>query len=560
MNIARKLFLVRATFVVMIIVLIAISIRQLTTINDKYTQLRMETLEEIYTISDLKARIGVQGVHLRQYVLQNNPTSEQMLQEEQVAIETLLNDLRKSDSSSVQSMLDKLEEGRQNFNTNAEQVMQLAKQDQKADAIAMLSTEIRNANLILNDQSTNLLGYYKGIFNKVAKENETLIKSTITMFLILLVLSIVISMLVGAYLKRSITKPLKVVEQSMRAISNGDLTGEHIHVKTNDEIASVAHSFNELQTAVKQLITATQENAQNFSVISMQLSSNVNTVLETSEDVAKNAESITNGTVYASQIAEDTSIAMEDTATAINNIAQSTTVVHEKAANTNLAAKAGDETIQQVNKQMDEIYSSTKLTVDLIDSLSKSSEEIRSMTKVITDISDQTNLLALNAAIEAARAGEHGKGFAVVADEVRKLAEQSKDSATAIEQLTSTILTETQHVQSAVTASLQQVEVGVEKIDEVGKVFADITTSVEDIVDSVAEASAVTEQISATTQEVNASVNELSKNVANAANAVEEISQQIEEQVASIEEVSSVTNNINDRVEELNALVKQYKL
>lgn len=560
MKIGKKLMVVRVVFLTVILGISSFSYWQLTSIKDDFDELQAVTLEDIYTSSDIKARIGVQGVHLRQYVLQKNDSSLQLLQDEQKAIESLLNDLKNSKSNKSDELIAELEKWRQAFNTTAARVIALADEGDQAKAVTVLGTEIRAANLILSDASTNILEHFKEQYAAISNEVDNKVISATTLYIIMFVLSLFVSIVVGIYLKKSVVKPLERVEAEMNKIAAGDLTGEEIHLSSKDEIGKLAESFNKLQASIKRLIFSTKENAEDFSTISVQLNSNVNAVLETSEEVAQNAESITGGTMQASQIASGTANAMEDTSNAIQNIAESTQAIFEKAQNASKIAKDGDKTIDSVQSQMKTIYNSTKLTSNLIETLSESSEEIRNITKVITDITDQTNLLALNAAIEAARAGEHGKGFTVVADEVRKLAEQSKASATSIEQLTATILNETKHVEQAVESSLSQVEQGVEKINDVSRSFNDITGAVDEIVQSVAEVSTVAEQISATTQEVTASVNDLSLNISNAATATEEITQQIEEQVASIDEVSVVAHSISDKAKDLNDLINTYKI
>lgn len=560
MKIGKKLFLVRLVFIVVIGLIVAASASQFGKIRENFTDIRTTTLEDIYVVSEIKEKILNQQLYVSNYVFQNSTTSYNTFVTEQQLIEELMEQLKKSDVAEAQDLITMIDQSRTKFDTAVENIVKLNEQGEKQQVQTLLDSEIETISTQLNEQASELLALYKETFNTVALDNEGLIQSTIITFVIFFIISLVINGFVGRYIKKSIVKPLVQVEQSIHAIATGDLTGERIDLNTKDEIASLANSFNELHTSIKKLIFAAQDQAHGFSVISTQLSSNVNTVLSASEDIANNAENISNGTQQAAQIASDTSNAMEETANAVSNIAESTAGVHEKAVNTNIIAQKGDATIYSVNVQMDEIYNSTKLMVELITSLSKSSEEIRQMTQVITDITEQTNLLSLNAAIEAARAGEHGKGFAVVADEVGKLADQSKQSATVIEQLTNSILNETKHVQVAVSSSLQQVEIGVEKIEEAGLAFSQITSAVGEIVDSVAEVSAVTEQISATTEQVNAAVNELSQTVSSTANATDQISKQIDEQFASVEDVSTVTKSINDKVEALTILVEKYKL
>ncbi|MER2107540.1 MAG: methyl-accepting chemotaxis protein [Solibacillus sp.] len=281
---------------------------------------------------------------------------------------------------------------------------------------------------------------------------------------------------------------------------------------------------------------------------------------ETSSQISTNVEVITEGTQMAAQIANDSAVAMDESASGIQNIAESTQIIHTDAVATRQLANEGEQSIVSAKEQMESIYISSKLTSELIGKLSKSSTEIQQISKVITDITDQTNLLALNAAIEAARAGEHGKGFAVVADEVRKLAEQSKESAQLIGNLTNEILTETTHVEQSVTEGLARVETGVHVIHEAGSSFSSIVASVEAVTVRMAEVSAVTEEMSAGTEEVSASVETLASNIREAAEQTEAITQQIEEQTASLQEINAIATNLEAKSEQLNATISKFKI
>lgn len=249
---------------------------------------------------------------------------------------------------------------------------------------------------------------------------------------------------------------------------------------------------------------------------------------------------------------------MDETASAVQRIVESSQELHSKASDTAKLADHGANNINSASKQMTTIYQSTKLTTELIQKLSKQSEEIESITRVITSITEQTNLLALNAAIEAARAGEHGKGFAVVADEVRKLAEESKASASQIVTLTNDIRTDTKNVEKAVHDSLQTVEVGVGIINEAGQPFNQIEHAIGEMTTQIEDISSFTEEISAAAEEVADSVAEIAMASKSTAEQTENSTFASQQQLSTLQEINVISNELSNRALDLQKVVNQF--
>src|SRR5690606_10238341 len=206
------------------------------------------------------------------------------------------------------------------------------------------------------------------------------------------------------------------------------------------------------------------------------------------------------------------------------------------------------------------ISSSTNSVNALVQKLAQQTEEINNISQLITSITDQTNLLALNAAIEAARAGEHGKGFAVVADEVRKLAEQSKSSANSIVNLTLEIKADTENVERAVSESLVSVEDGVKIISHAGESFTTIVDAVTQMSMQIQEISATSEELSASAEQVTASVNEIAHSSNESSGNLEMIAAAVEEQTATMQQVNAVAVSLSDNAQTLQQEIQQIKV
>ncbi|MGM9945916.1 MAG: methyl-accepting chemotaxis protein, partial [Lysinibacillus sp.] len=240
--------------------------------------------------------------------------------------------------------------------------------------------------------------------------------------------------------------------------------------------------------------------------------------------------------------------------------ATATATVVEVSEETTKEAEEGNATIQQVVMQMNKINDSTNDSSTVIRNLEVRSTEIAKIIEVITNISDQTNLLALNAAIEAARAGEHGKGFAVVADEVRKLAEQSKGSADQIANLVREIQVDTEQAVKVMQNGMDDVAVGMTVVQQAGVGFKRIQQSIEQMTSQVQEISAVAQQMSASVEQVNSAMEQVAVKAKQSSKNAEDVAATSEEQLASMEEIASSSTALSKRAEELLAQIRQFKV
>lgn len=210
--------------------------------------------------------------------------------------------------------------------------------------------------------------------------------------------------------------------------------------------------------------------------------------------------------------------------------------------------------------QMQLIHSTVNEIAGIVKRLGDSSQEIGQIVQVITDIAQQTNLLSLNAAIEAARAGEQGRGFAVVADEVRKLAEESAKSAQQIEQLITTIQTESHTAVLSMEKGTKEVALGIEVVNEAGSSFVQISESVAQVASKIQEVQAYSQQMTASTEQAVYLIEQISKVAENSADGTQNVSAATEEQLAAVEQVSSSAESLARVAEKLQDQVRKFTL
>lgn len=365
---------------------------------------------------------------------------------------------------------------------------------------------------------------------------------------------------VGFILVRSIVVPVNRLAVAAEVIANGDLSQKDVEVRAKDEIRDLANSFNLMKSNLHRLIHSMTTNVEHTTLAAEELAASTDEISLSSNDIAKLVERMATSDSQAAATGRESSSAMDETAHGVQRIAEATQMLHSNAIDTQSIANEGEKTLLITENQMTIIQQSSQDTSERIKKLSAQSAEIVSITKVITDITEQTNLLALNAAIEAARAGEHGKGFAVVADEVRKLAEESKKSANQIVDLIALIQQDTIEVEKAVGVTVLNVDEGVAFIHNAQNAFDKILSAIESMTSQIEDVSASTQQISASSEEVAASVNEMSSSANHAAQQSGSIASAIEEQVATIQEINNVAKSLSDEALSVKEEIIKFKI
>lgn len=384
--------------------------------------------------------------------------------------------------------------------------------------------------------------------------------SATTVIIVLSAVAIVLAALIAVLLGRMIVTPLKRVQRAAERIADGDLTGEEIKVRGRDEIGVLASSFNAMTVNLRELIESVAASSELVAASSEQLTASAEQNKMASEQIAATVQETAAGTVRQVDIAETSSQAMQEMSIGAEQIAERAQTVATSAAEAAHKSESGNQAIRQAISQMDSIRESVTSMSGVVKELGTRSEEIGMITSDITAISSQTNLLALNAAIEAARAGEAGRGFAVVADEVRKLAEQSSESAKRITELVSLIQADTSSAIEAADANDREVYKGIEMVSAAGEAFEDILEAVGKVAGDIEEVSAGAEEMSASTTEILHYVNQSSTIAGEASSGMTEVSAATQEQLASMEEIASSSSSLSETAEQLYTNVNRFKI
>jgi methyl-accepting chemotaxis protein len=336
---------------------------------------------------------------------------------------------------------------------------------------------------------------------------------------------------VAMVVRRLVTGPLRELEVVIEAVSHGQLN-QKVSIQSNDEIGHIAEVFNAMVGNLRELVAKIHQATENIASSATRL--------------MENSTQISSGSRQQMDAAISTSSALEEIVASIDHVAES---VRETVTISNQAA-TGSEGGQKIAKnaadEMAKIANTIMLSSEVIGSLGQRTSRISGIVGEIKAISDQTNLLALNAAIEAARAGEQGRGFAVVADEVRKLAERVGNATTEITAMIDAILGESDQAISNIEAGKAQVQQGVALANGVADTLSQINAGAKSTLARIHEIAEATAEQSRTTHEIN-------KNVSS-------IAEMAERNNAEVDKASRTSEQLQMHAKVLDAAIKQFKL
>ena len=355
-------------------------------------------------------------------------------------------------------------------------------------------------------------------------------------------------------------KPITVLLSAVNRISEGELNVEIINIKSKDELGALSGAFQKMTLNLKELVKEIKEH-------SIEVSQSSSEMFETCEQLA-NVSTSTAGSIL--DIANE-SVVMSSNINKINsnmdNLDKRIVEIKDKSNNVNQMvydatnyAEKGRESLIEVNSSMNSIQQSVNNTSDVINKLNDHSKSIEQITDVIKGISEQTNLLALNAAIEAARAGEQGKGFAVVADEVRNLAEQSGTAAGQVQSLINGIQKEINNVTLVMNKGVNEVESGTKVVNESNKYFELISNEIKNISVNIQDVNSSIENMTNDSSEIFNNLNALGEFSEKVSSDTQNMSAESEEQVASIEEITATSQNLNELALNLEILTSKFKI
>lgn len=376
----------------------------------------------------------------------------------------------------------------------------------------------------------SLVGSINASRTEIKKKTESSAASAQWVLMITGAVVMIIAIAVMILIIKSVKSSMCSFSSRFTEIANGDLT---VRIEEGrDELGLLAQNFNGFADQIQNIIA--------------EVAGSANEVASAATEIAASNEELSQGMSNQQIQSSQVSAAVEQMSSSVSEVALKAKDASDAATLSGQQAERGGQIVQSTVEGMESINCEVEETATSVAELGKRGEQIGEIIAVINDIADQTNLLALNAAIEAARAGEHGRGFAVVADEVRKLAERTTHATTEVSESIRAIQDETQKAVERMDVSTDRVNDGMGYAREAGESLSAIVCSSQDVAGMI-------QSIAASADEQSAASGEISR-------SVQEINSVTEESARSVEQAATAANQLSYKAEQLQMLVSKFKV
>lgn len=387
------------------------------------------------------------------------------------------------------------------------------------------------------------------------KTNQNIIYTIVS-----ILLALGVSLVAGSILSNRLSRQIGTMAENANEIAKGNLRIGQFENNSKDEIGHLGRAFRTMTDNLIDLVQQMSSSSRQVAASSQQLSAGAEQSAQASQQVSTAIMEVSVGAEKQLNAVNETSASVKQMSAGIQQMLENAKIVVRSSEKTAFSAQEGSQAIDKTMQQMVNIERTVTGSADVVTNLGERSKEIGQIVDTISGIAAQTNLLALNAAIEAARAGEQGRGFAVVADEVRKLAEQSQEASKQIALLINDIQQDTQKAVLAMNEGTYQVKLGTEVAETAGQAFNEISSLINQVSSQIGEISEEIQQMALGSERIVTSIADIYQTSQEITGQTQTVSAATEEQSASVEEIASSSHVLAKMAEELQETLGKFTL
>ncbi|REK71157.1 methyl-accepting chemotaxis protein [Paenibacillus paeoniae] len=560
-TINRKLFAGFTAVLVVLMATVAIGYFQITQVDRHYTSIIEDKAHKLMLIQELNVEVKKEQAALRGYLLLGDPESLQGFTDAHNDYKALSRGLEAIIvHPEAAAMLQELDQLESEYYFTSNKSIKLKVSGDTKQYLEITSTQGQEILKKFDQKADTLIAYQQNLLDESKEEVHNEVQAIKQLVLLLGIAAVMIGLIVSWAVGRIISRPVISIASAAKQIAAGDLTSEKMIIRNRDEVGDLARSFNEMSEQLRSLIKHVHSSAEQVAASAQQLSATSEQASAASGQIAGTMQQVASDANDGFTHLEEASRTIHDMSAGVLHISAKTQHVSHSAFEAHDRAEEGSHAIHTATRQMGSIYEAVSGLSVQIDGLGERSTQIGHILNAITDMAKQTNILSLNAGIEAARAGENGKGFLVIASEIRKLAEESSHSAGQISELIASIQVETnQAVQKMGTAS-QEVASGLNAVRSAGTAFESIQHSVHAVNGQIQEVSSSIQQVAAGAEQIVGAMKAVTTASESTVRGAQEVSAATEEQLASMEEVSSSARMLSLMSEQLQGQLDKFKI
>jgi methyl-accepting chemotaxis protein len=562
MTIKTKLFASAGVLLALIALVGLLSFASLRAVGDKSDAIYAEGVVPLQAMGEVRARFGaVDKQLLRAIVEPGEADYAGAVAMHRKRIDALVNgyategDLDEKEQAALQSYL----LARTAYRRDADRVLALVASGDVAQARAVYLREAGPGAAVVDRKLEDIAELNSAEAEERREAVAGVASLTRDLLLSVLLVAFAAGLLVSWLVSRGIVDGLRKVLAGAKAIGDGDLTA-NVHVDSEDEIGELAAAFRAMAESLRGLVGTVSTTASHLGSASQQMASTSEETGRSVGEIANAVGDVAAGAERQVRKVEEARQATEEVSSAAQEGARSALETAEVARLAQSASDEGADAVAQAAEAIAGVRDTSTAVTEAIQHLAAKSTQIGGIVETITGIAGQTNLLALNAAIEAARAGEQGRGFAVVADEVRKLAEESQRAAASIAGLVEEIQGETQRAVDVVEDGARRTQEGVAVVDRAREAFERIGASVSDMTARVEQIAGAIQQIAASSERMHEGMGEVAAVAEESSASTEEVSATTEQTSASAQQIASSAQELARSAEELERVVGRFKL